>query len=75
MLDGEIVRWIRMAYRDFSCCNDGRNTRPLRLSYICSICFGVMGVTLPSKTALQRRDRLGQIIKTIPGIQVGERKD
>jgi hypothetical protein len=34
-----------------------------------------MGVTLPSKTALQRRDRLGQIIKTIPGIQVGERKD
>ena len=45
ILDGEIVRWIRMAYRDFSCCNDGRNTRPLRLSYICSICFGVMGVT------------------------------
>ena len=25
------------------------NARLLRLSYICSICFGVMGVTLPAR--------------------------
>jgi len=74
ILDGEIVRWIRMAYRDFSCCNDGRNTRPLRLSYICSICFGVMGVTLPSKTVLQRRDRLGQIIKLFPASRLARER-
>src|SRR4051794_7073480 len=38
-----------MACRGFSYCSNGRNARPLRLSYICSICFGVMGVTLPGR--------------------------
>src|SRR6266403_4538677 len=38
-----------MAYRGFSYCNGGRNARTLLLSSICSICFGVMGVTLPAR--------------------------
>jgi hypothetical protein len=49
ILDGEIVALEKTVYPAFSYCNNGRNARPLPWSYICSICFGVMGVTLPAR--------------------------
>ena len=49
ILDGEIVALDKDGVPSFSCCNNGRNARPLRSFYICSIRFGVMGGILPAR--------------------------
>src|SRR5260221_13448429 len=59
------------AYPDFNCCNNGRNARPLRLSYYLFDLLWSDGRDITGKTVLQRRDRLEQIINPVPGIQVG----
>jgi bifunctional non-homologous end joining protein LigD len=56
ILDGKIVALDKKAYRGFSYCNNGKNARPLRLFYICSIYFGVMGMTLPGRRSGDEHD-------------------
>ena|SRR5260221_93887 len=59
------------AYPDFNCCNNGRNARPLRLSYYLFDLLWSDGRDITGKTVLQRRERLEQNINPVPGIQVG----
>jgi ATP-dependent DNA ligase len=55
----------------FSYRNNSRNVRPHRLSFICSICFGVMGVTLPGRPSCNDVTGWDRSSILSPGIQVG----
>jgi len=56
ILDGEIVALTRLAYRDFSYCNNGKNARPLRfVLYLFDLLWSDER-DITGKRVLQRRD-------------------
>jgi hypothetical protein len=53
---GKSSPWIKTAYPGFSFCYNGKSARPLRLSFICSICYGAMDVILPPRALFTGRN-------------------